>query len=128
MASRLSNAFKTDRRRAPRVDTNLPVTVTGQGKPFLVQTKNLSATGAYCTFRQFVSPMTKLGVRLEIAGSASPRAIRCDGIVVRVDPPKPSRTRHHYDVAIFFQGLEDDDRFALARYLQRHLRRTAASE
>lgn len=124
----MASWVKSDRRHAPRVDAQLPVAVTGQGKPFFVQTKNLSATGTYCVFKQFVSPMTKLGVRLEIAGGSSSRSIRCDGVVVRVDPPAPSRSRRHYDVAIFFQGLSDDDRFALARYVQLHLRRAAASE
>ena len=124
MASRMT----TDRRRAPRVKMALPLTVTGQGKAFLVQTKNLSATGAYCAFRQFVSPMTKLRVRVEVTTGSHPRIISCEGVVVRVDPPKPSRDQKHYDVAIFFHDLADDDRFSLARYVQEHLKPISSDE
>ena len=124
MASRMT----MERRRAPRIETRLPVTVTGQGKAFLVQTKNLSATGAYCAFKQFVRPMTKLRVRMEVTSGSHPCIISCEGVVVRVDPPKPSRHHKHYDVAIFFHDLADDDRFSLARYVQEHLNPISSDE
>ncbi|MBI4354672.1 MAG: PilZ domain-containing protein [Candidatus Omnitrophica bacterium] len=111
-----------ERRSAPRVEHQIPVVVKERQRSFIVHTKNLSASGAYCTFANFVAPMTKLQVNLQLDQLGRPQTIACQGIVVRVNPPSFRRRCSAYDVAIFFNDLSDQDRTAIARYVLRHLR------
>lgn len=117
-----------ERRSAPRIAHRIPLAVRARHKSFIVQTKNLSASGAYCAFSHFVAPMTKLQVRLQLEGEGQARAIECHGVVVRVKPPTFRRRTSAYDVAIFFSDLSDGDRAAVARYVLSHLQLAASRE
>ena len=116
-----------ERRSAPRVDHQIPVVIGERRRSFIAQTKNLSASGAYCTFANFVAPMTKLQVRLQLDLDGRSQMIACQGIVVRVNPPSVRRRCSAYDVAIFFNDLSDEDRTAVARYVLHHLRTSAST-
>ena len=117
-----------ERRSAPRVDHRIPLAVKERSQTFIVQTKNLSASGAYCAFSHFVAPMTKLQVRLQLEVEGHSRAIERQGVVVRGKPPAFRRRISTYDVAIFFSDLSDGDRATVARYVLRHLELTASRE
>ena len=112
---------RLDRRGAPRVARRVPVTIGHEHGALLARTKDLSASGAYCTLRRFLPPMTKLEIQLNIADGARPARITCHGIVVRVKPGKASPRISRYHTAIFFSDLTDTNRLTLARYVQRHL-------
>lgn len=116
-----------ERRSAPRVDHQIPVVIGQRRRSVIVQTKNLSASGAYCTFANFVAPMTKLQVRMQLDLDGRSQTIACQGVVVRVNPPSVRRRCSAYDVAIFFNDLSDEDRTAVARYVLRHLRTSAST-
>jgi len=111
----------TERRRAPRVAERVAVTMTDAGAQLTAETKNLSASGAYCTLNQFLAPMTKLQLRFELPGGVRHRTIRCSGVVVRVEPVIATADRGHYHVAIFFTDLAPRDREAIARFVQQRL-------
>ena len=115
-----------ERRAAQRIAKQLPLTLSDDAAPFLTHTKNLSTSGAYCTVRRFIAPMTKLQVQMEISGHAKPTVVRCEGVVVRVEPPRKLARRTTYNVAIFFSNLTDRDRATLARFVDAHVR--AASQ
>ena len=110
-----------ERRAAPRVDTHLPLSLGDEAAELLTTTHNLSASGAYCTVRRFLPPMTKLQVRLELPSTPHPLPIECQGIVVRVEPPEPAPRRTSYRVAIFFNDLSQRDRASLAQFVQTRL-------
>ena len=107
-----------ERRNAPRISAKLPVSLV-QGKDvFAAQTRNLSASGVYCTLRRFVEPMTKLSMSLELPHRPKPLRLRCQGVVVRVEPPRATPRRSTYQIAIFFNDLVERDRSLIARYVQ----------
>ncbi len=114
---------KPERRGAPRIASELPLAIAGEDGEFVIRTKNLSASGAYCSLRRAIAPMTKLRVRLELPGRPKPTQITCQGIVVRVETDSvPARGASQYHVAILFSELTDHDRSTLAHYVQQHLR------
>lgn len=115
-----------ERRGAPRVAKELPITIAHKLKEWAVKTKDISASGAYCTINRFLAPMTKLHIRFEVPGNPHARQIACQGVVVRIDPPRATPVRPHYHVAIFFNELADHDRLALARFVQQHLQRASS--
>jgi hypothetical protein len=49
------------------------------------------------------------------------QTISGEGVVVRIEPPKPSPRRRSYNIAIFFSGLSDRYRGLLAAYVEQHL-------
>ena len=118
-----------ERRAAPRIITRLPMAVTDGGKAFVVTTKNLSVSGAYCEVGRFFPPMTKFQIKLELPTRPKPIRVRCQGVVVRVDPataPIKDRGRRQYHMALFFNDIEVRDRDAIGRYVQERVLRSAA--
>ena len=114
-----------DRRSAPRVNKRLAVRFGHADGSLIARTKNISASGAYCELRRYLPPMTKLQVRLDLP--LKPRKVQliCEGVIVRVEPPKPSPRRRVYHIAIFFHDLSDRNRSLLAGYIKDHLATTA---
>jgi len=110
-----------DRRGSPRIASQLPLAVADRDGELLTRTHNVSASGAYCTLKRFLPPMTKLHVRLEIPGSPRPLRLACQGVVVRVEPPTVRPRTRSYHVAIMFRDLTSHDRSTLDRYVQQQL-------
>ncbi len=115
-----------ERRAAPRIVTRLPMAMTDGGKAFVVTTKNLSASGAYCEVGRFFPPMTKFQIKLELPTRPKPIRIRCQGVVVRVNPAAAQARRRQYHMALFFNDIELRDRDAIGRYVQERLLVSAA--
>ena len=121
MAARMSPRPSMDRRRAPRVDTRLPLSLGERTAELLTTTHNISASGAYCTVRKFLAPMTKLQVRMELPNDGHLVSIECRGVVVRVEPPEPAPRRATYRVAIFFSDLSERNRALISQFVQARL-------
>ena len=109
-----------DRRRAPRVESRLPVILTDGAGELAASTRDISESGALCTLPRFIPLMTKLQIHFELPDRPSAR-IACQGVVVRVDPPAPTPRLSRYHLAIFFNDIAKDDRARLARYIHGHL-------
>ncbi len=110
-----------ERRAAPRLAKQLPIILADAAGDMVVQTTNISASGAYCTLTRFLPPMTKLQVRLEVPDNPHHGRIACQGVVVRTEPSTPQPRRRRYDVAIFFSDITEHDRSALAHFVQQHV-------
>ena len=110
-----------NRRRHARIPHRLPLQLTHDVHDLITKTENVSASGAYCIVKRYVAPMTKLQVRLEIPGQTH-LSVKCEGVVVRTDPPQPDPKRHEYSVAIFFQDISERDRTTLAHYIDQHIK------
>ena len=110
-----------ERRRAPRVDTRVPLSLGERTAELLTTTHNISASGAYCTVRKFLLPMTKLQVRLELPHNGRTSLIECQGVVVRTEPAQAAPRRTTYRVAIFFLDLSDRNRIWLSQFVQTRL-------
>jgi len=111
---------RPERRRTPRVSTQIPLIISHESGTLEAKTENLSATGAYCTLKHYLAPMTKLQIRLELPGGSKPATVNCQGVVVRVHPPAPT-PKATYQLAIFFNELSDHGRSTLARYIRDRL-------
>ncbi len=111
-------SVKVERRRAPRISTRLPMAVMDGDKAFVVTTKNISTSGAYCEVGRFFAPMTKFHIKLELPTRPKSIRIRCEGVVVRMDPPTAQVRRRQYHMALFFQDLDTHAREAIGRYVQ----------
>ena len=83
MAARV---MQPERRKSPRLAESLALAVSQNGTAVHGETNNLSATGVYCTLKQFIAPMTKLKIEFELPQGTRHVRVRCTGIVVRVEP------------------------------------------
>ena len=116
-----------ERRGAPRAPERVIVAVTDAGAALQTETKNISASGAYCTLDRFLAPMTKLQLAFELPQGSRRVKIRCAGVVVRIEPVVASADRGMYNVAIFFTELAERDRSAIARFVRERLSTTPSS-
>ena len=129
MAARLmthEHGTSDERRVHPRVPERLALAVTETGVAITVETKNISASGAYCTVDQFLPPMTKLALRFELPDGTRHATIACAGVVVRAEPVIESGSRGRYHIAIFFSDLRPQDRSAIERYVRQKLAATSS--
>ena len=126
MAARVirSSSKTRERREAPRVAERVPLAIGEADGRLQTETNNLSASGAYCTLDRFIAPMTKLQLQLALPGGARRGAIRCRGVVVRVEPVVSISRGGRYHTAIFFTDLAARDRSAIARFVHRQLAAT----
>ncbi len=116
-----------ERRRAPRVAERVSVALTEEGKAFQAESENLSAAGVYCTLDRFLPPMTKLQLQFELLDGARHVRVRCEGVVVRVEPIIASAERGRYHVAVFFTELAERDRSAISRFVSQRLSARSAT-
>ena len=115
---------RKENRRHPRVQADFPVRM---GPLASVVVRDLSLSGVRCLSRYPITPMTMVGLRLEVpTGEDGPEAvseITCQGVVVRCrvleegDEPR-------YETAILFQDLPPPDRERMSRYISSRLEST----
>ena len=116
-----------DRRRLPRITTQIPIRLLQSPQAAEIQTQsyNMSGSGVYCEVRQFLPLMSKVRLTL-LLPAEDPRKplqpITCDGAVVRVDPvmttPEGGAV---FRVAIFFTDITTAHRERIVKYVERHL-------
>lgn len=112
---------RPERRRAPRVTERISLTLAGADGVVQAQTQNLSAAGAYCTLDRFIPPMTKLELQLELPDGQQRTALRCTGVVVRVEPLVTTPQHGRYQTAILFTELSEQGRSAIERFVVQQL-------
>ena len=110
-----------ERRGARRVVERVSIGLADGGFAVTAETKNLSATGVYCSVDQFIAPMTKLQLEFELPEGSRQVKIQCRGVVVRVQPAIVSPERGRYDIAIFFSDLSEQHRSAIERFVGQRL-------
>lgn len=115
-----------ERRRAPRVTERVPLTLSGADGILKADTQSLSAVGVYCTLDRFIPPMTKLELRMELPQGGRQTAIRCVGVVVRVEPVVANPHQGRYQTAIFFTELSERDRAAISQFVSQRLSKIPA--
>ena len=108
----------SERRRSPRVDTNIPLKISGGEFDIVTEGKNLSASGAYCTVSQYLEPMTKLKIHfllpLKKNDKVATKKISCSGVVVRSQAQDEGKK---FDTAIYFNEIDEKSRKAIAEYV-----------
>ncbi len=103
-----------DRRRAPRFQADLPVTLSGRDVDASARLKDISALGLCCQFPEAVPEMTLVQVRLDLAKEQD---FLAEGAVVRCEPIPGGKGDPRYEVAVFFTNIDKDSRKCLDAYL-----------
>ncbi len=112
------NKSAQERRRAPRVNHQIPIKIIQEDGDIVTETVNISRSGVYCQVNRALAPMSKLKVRLLLQLNHKDKWINkpvtCAGVVVRTEPAAKTNT---YNVAIFFNDLSKKDSENIATYI-----------
>jgi hypothetical protein len=108
---------KPERRQHPRIAQKLPIALSANGYDFSTTTQNISCVGAYCHIDKYVPPFTKVLVKMNIPSTAAGCRVSCHGVVVRTEDDRNSG----FNVAIFFNQIQDAERKKISRYISQLL-------
>ena len=115
----MPKATKSERREYPRIAQKLPIALSANGYDFATTTQNISCVGAYCHIDKYVPPFTKVLVKMNIPIAAAGCQVSCHGVVVRTEDDRNSG----FNVAIFFNQMQDGERKKISRYISQLLSR-----
>ena len=110
-----------ERRSAPRVSDQVRLSLQDAKGEIQAETKNLSACGVYCALDAFIPPMTKLQLQFELPVGRRHVRVKCEGVVVRVDPVVTTESTARYHTGIWFSELSSRDRDTISHYVRERL-------
>ncbi len=112
-----------ERRKDPRLISNVPVKMHRDGFDFNTETTNISRSGAYCRVNKYIKPMTTLDIHLFLPPNdqekSSIKKIFCRGAVVRTEPVPGDNA---YNIAIFFNDISTHDADAISEFISHRLK------
>lgn len=115
-----------ERRKFPRIDKVLPLKLSESEFDILTETKNISASGAYCAVNKPLEIMTKLSIVLLIPFKKNNgkviKKVNCGGVVVRNESAQDNG-KYPYRVGIYFNDINDHDRKLLRSYIKPFLKK-----
>lgn len=103
-----------EKRISPRIKKALSLLIKSDDADFVTETKDISYTGAYCHVDRNIKLLIRLSIHMNLPDGEE---IRCHGVVVRVEEAVPTG----YNIAIFFNEIDDDNREKLARFINQHV-------
>lgn len=117
---------RSERRKYPRIEKTLSVTLRGEGFSQVTETKNISGSGAYCEVSQPIPELSKLDVILLVPVMRGKKRdfseIHCTGVVVRSEKIlRENGVPKKYFIAIYFTQLRPIDRHTLCRYVSHQM-------
>jgi len=83
------------------------------------EVRDISLSGVRCICVNRVSPMTVVGLRIQVPSEGGPSEVSGEGVVVRCRELEDAET-DGFDLAIFFQGIDEDGRRVIEDYVQSH--------
>lgn len=105
-----------ERRKAQRIrDDNVSLKFLMSGFDTSTHTINISASGLYCKVDKELPLMSRVHLMLMLPGLS--KGVEVDGVVVRAHPVIIDGRIKHYDVAIFFDNLDQKTRDAITEYI-----------
>jgi len=117
----MTKGESAERRQFPRLYHELPVKIAANGYDFSTTTQNVSCLGAYCRINKYIPPFTKLLVKLTLPLSNTRAkkgfSVECKGVVVRSEDEE----KGGFNVAIFFNEINDTQRHKLSQYISQFL-------
>ena len=115
---------RVENRTSTRQIAQLPVSLKGLvWEQMQAKTLNMSEGGAYCNINHFIAPMTKMMVTLVLPlhkknDDIHEETIRCEAVVVHINPEEESRSTKNYEVGLWFSDLKNGDKKKIKRYLE----------
>jgi len=118
--------LKVERRRAPRIEKNIPVKIGKEEYEIITETKNLSCIGALCKVDKYIEPLTKLKILLLVPHHDREKKdkyykIECGGVVVRTEPLSLENGKKAYNIAIYFNEINELDKEKIAKFVEWNL-------
>lgn len=117
----------SERRQYPRIYRTLPLKIAANGYQFATSTENVSCVGAYCHLDKYIPPFTKIAVKLILpvtnGGKIKNIEVECKGVVVRTEDEK----KGGFNIAVFFNGIKDNQRKKIAQYINQFLPKDSSS-
>jgi len=114
-----------ERRKAPRIDVDLPITVEGGRAEVSGKTLNISTNGVYFESPRYMEPMTRVMMSLAVKPGALDAVrggnVQFDGIVVRVEPEERSPDVSSYRIAVFFTRVPEESMKILRNFVESSL-------
>ena len=112
---------RTERRRYPRIEAEIPLNIAANGYAFATNTQNISCVGAYCHLEKYIPPFTKIAVKIALpevkSSKPADKHIECKGVIVRTDDDKSGG----FNIAIFFNDIKNIQRKKISQYLSKFL-------
>ena len=116
---------RNTRRTSTRAEARLSMRVEsapddGERTQIVTESQNISASGVYCTSLHYLAPASKVTLTIVLPRVPGARAakelIKCEGIVVRCEPPV-KRGDRRYELACMFSDLDDRRRMLLEEFV-----------
>jgi len=114
-----------ERRRFPRVkNSRIALTLkTDKFDASISNSLNISASGVCCKVDKEIPLMSRVKIVLMFGSAegnkkAKPQRIETEGVVVREHPVIENGKVVHYDAAIFFDSLSEQDRNVIKDYIR----------
>jgi len=120
--------IKTERRRFPRIEQNLPLKIGANGYDFVTYTHNVSCVGTYCRISKYIPPFTKVSIRLSLPISGEGREkkiheVECEGVIVRAIDGKDGG----FNIAVFFNRIKDIQLEKISQYINQFIPKESSS-
>ena len=115
-----------ERRKSPRIEKRLSLTLTDATFDLTTETRNISARGVYCRVDRHIPYMSKLMVTLSLPvqekGRTTPYLIHSRAAVVRSESQiiDHGKKEIHF-VALYFERLKRSDSQKIENYIRTHL-------
>lgn len=108
-----------------RADLAVPLKIKDKDSSIVTKTMNITSTGAYCKTEKPLPLLSKVILTLLIPQHSrkkgTDKKIECEGTVVRTHPVIIDGKPQSYDVAIYFDGLSENDRLLISKYIEDHI-------
>ncbi|MEM7311326.1 MAG: PilZ domain-containing protein [Planctomycetota bacterium] len=104
-----------ERRHHPRASVDWPIAIALEGGVHQARLRDVSRSGVSFYIEHRVPEMTLLRLELEVPGGD--KRVRGTGVVVRCRQLSPAV--EHYEVAVFLNEMDDEEREVLASLVNR---------
>ena len=108
-------SFK-ERRKYPRVKENIAIEIADQKDRIAATIMNFSSCGIYCQTSREMPLFREVQMVIALPHIVTP--IECSGVVVRSEKASDKKT---YNMAIFFDDIEPEDKKKVAVYVNKKL-------
>lgn len=105
-----------ERRKSPRVKCDFMVDFEYQNSNVTARAINISSSGMYMEVDYSIPLFREISVGIKLPGIS--QLIECVGVVVRSEKV-PGKDR--YNIAIFFEDIEPEDKQRLTEYVEKKL-------
>ena len=105
-----------ERRQHPRIPSDITIEVTLDDGGHTARLRDVSESGICFFLERGIEEMTILEVAFDLPAASSFHRVQTTGVVVR--SRKISPAVDHYEVALFFNGLDESGRLALRAFVE----------